>query len=86
MTSSDQIETFSRNFNYDSWNSPGIYGIEGIEGRLHLLFQVQHFIELFESISVQLSLTISKPYRSLLRRDISLGLGHKFVSTPAYQF
>lgn len=50
--------------------------IYGIEGRLHLLFEVRHFIELFGSIPVQLSPTVSKPYRSLLRRDVSLGLGH----------
>lgn len=50
--------------------------IEGIEGRLRLISPVEHFIDLFESIPVQLSLTVSKPYCSLLRCDVSLGLGH----------
>ena len=55
---------------------PRVDGIEGIGRRPHLLFQVQHFVELSEFVSVQLSFTASKPHRSLLRRDISLGLGH----------
>ena len=55
---------------------PAIEGFEGVEERLRLLFHEPHFIELFESIPVQLSRTVSNPYRSLLRCDVSLGLGH----------